>query len=584
MTGFRARSAKGLRVVGLLLLLVGQLRFSVPAAAASFAPTATPPLVDVSNTTDTPYVPGEVVIGWRDSAGFATARVPMIGLREDRADPAWQAGVSRLSAAAGLPVLEAYLSQGRARLFVPPGHEREEIARLKRLPWVAYAEPNHRAYAAYVPTDLRYSEQWGLPLVSAPAAWETAKDSAALVAVIDSGLDMTHPEFLGRALPGYNYLNPSNPYAMSDDCGHGTHVTGLAAAAFNGQGTVGIAPNVSVLPLKVLGRDINNGCTGSFFNVASAIRYAASSGAAVINVSIEGSASAQDVQDLQSAVDAARAANVLVVAAAGNCAQPNTPGCAATNADSYPAACGGVVAVGATDRKDQWANYSGYKSYLALVAPGGLASDQILSTVPGSGYDRMFGTSMAAPLVAGAAALAWQFWPNAADLGVILRSTADKVGGPAAYDAIGHSDYLGYGRLNAAALVVEAQHYAIPPAVEPQTDPVMFLLGGNRTTQTALVPLTNPSARIATWRVMVTNGGQWLQIVSPVVPDLGRSTHDVPGVLTLRANRGSLLPGDYVGAVLVETVLGTPGSFTLPVSLRIAEPLYQTSLPLSSRP
>lgn len=509
----------------------------------------------------------------------------MRGLLENRADPAWQSGAAKLSAAAGLPVLEAYLSQNRARLAVPAGQERAEIARLQKLPWVAYAEPNYIARAAYIPTDLRYGEQWGLPLVSAPAAWDTAMDSTALVAVIDSGLDMTHPEFTGRTLSGYNYLNPGNPYAMSDECGHGTHVTGLIGAAFNGQGTVGLAPNASILPLKVLGWDaVNQACTGAFFDIATAIGYAAASHAAVINLSIEGDAGAA-IQDLQTAVDTARAANVIVVAAAGNCAQVSTV-CPIANPISYPGASTGVVAVGATDRNDNWAYYSNAESYLALVAPGGVndgvLNDGILSTIPGPGrYGYMAGTSMAAPLVSGAAALAWKFWPHAADLEVLLRSTADKVGGP--YDASGHSNYLGYGRLNAAALVAAAQRYAIPPAVDPTTTPVAFLLGGTRVSQTAQVYITNQSARLATWRVMVTSGSSWLQIVSPVAPNLGRSIYNAPGVLTLQANRNGLPPGDYYGSVLVETVLGTPGSFTLNVHLRIAEPIYTTNLPRVSR-
>jgi thermitase len=579
MYSVRSRYVGRLRVVGTCWLLFMWLCLTgVTVGAAPSGPTTSPQpslkstSIATASIADAGYLPGEIIVGWQASAGLTPARVPMLGRQEDRADPAWQAGAARLSAAAGLPVLEAYLGQNRARLAVPAGQEWAEIARLRQLPWVAYAEPNHIARAAYIPTDTYYPQQWEMPLISAPVAWDLAMNNSALVAVVDSGLDTSHPEFQGRILPGKDYVIPGNT-VMSDECRHGTHVAGLAVAAFNGRGTVGVAPNANIVPLKVLDPE----CTGYFFDVATAIREAAVTfHAAVINVSIEGAATSQGMQDLQNAVNDARAANAVVVAAAGN-----TP-----DDVSYPAATAGVVAVGATDRYDHWASYSSHQSYLALVAPGGTEGDRILSAIPRQGgqeYDYMYGTSMAAPLVSGAVALVWPYWPYAADIETMLRSTPDKVGGAAAYDAAGHSNYLGYGRLNAASLVAEAQRYAIEPAVVPVTTPVIFLLGGKRAMQTVQVPITNPSARLATWRVMVTSSGDWLQVVSPIAPDLGRSTYGAPGILTLQAARNSLIPGDYYGAVEVDTVLGTPGSSVINVHLRVVEPLHTISLPLVAR-
>ena len=305
-----------------------------------------------------------------------------------------------------------------ALLNVPPGQEEAELARLRKLPWVAYAEPNYvvraAADAAY-PNDPAFGDQWYMRRVYAPEAWAVTFGSLTLVvAVLDSGVDRNHPEFYRQfhdpLLPGWDYVNGDND--PNDDYGHGTHVTGLIAAAANNRlGVAGLAPNIKILPLKVL--DASG--AGDFYNVAKAIRRAADFRAQVINLSLGGLVQFDEQQVLQSAVDYAVARNVLVVAAAGNCAQGG-PGCGYPNPMFYPAACNGVFAVAASDHFDNWATYSNYKSYVSLTAPGGLAEDALLSTVPG-GYGFKYGTSMATALVSGAAALVWTMQPAALSAG-----------------------------------------------------------------------------------------------------------------------------------------------------------------------
>ena len=342
-------------------------------------------------------------------------------------------------------MLDTQPGQGRARLAVTPGQEQAEITRLSRLSWVQYAEPNYLVHAALVPDDPLYSQQWDLQRIDASDAWDrTFGDPALVVAVIDSGIDRGHPEFAGRVLAGYNYVNPAAP--PDDDYGHGTHVAGILAAALdNGIGVAGLAPNVKILPIKVL--DFTG--SGSYDNVTTAIYQAVAAGAAVINLSLGGTAASKA---FQGAVDYAISHNVVVVAAAGNYIG---------NIPFYPAGCGGVIAVTATDAQDQWAaTYSAYQSYVALAAPGGPTLSTLPLSMSSAGYDYESGTSMAAPLVAGSAALIRSLRPDAtpADVLAILEESADKVTAPAGcpYDAHGHSDCLGYGRLDVGAAVRRA--------------------------------------------------------------------------------------------------------------------------------
>jgi hypothetical protein len=211
--------------------------------------------VQAQNAPQAAYVPGEVLIGWAPDGSIIPANRRSETLTEDRSAPEWQAAAAKLASATGLRVVAAQPEYGTAVLAVPAGSEMVEVDRLRRLSWVAYAEPNYLALAAggagaapIYPTDPSFGEQWNMRRIAAPAAWGlTLGSSTITVALVDSGVDRGHPEFAGRLLPGWDYVN--NDSDPSDDYGHGTHVAGILAAAMNnGLGVAGLAPQVKLLP------------------------------------------------------------------------------------------------------------------------------------------------------------------------------------------------------------------------------------------------------------------------------------------------------------------------------------------------
>ncbi|MCB0113248.1 MAG: peptidase S8, partial [Caldilineaceae bacterium] len=275
-------------------------------------------------------------------------------------------------------------------------------------------------------------------LLEVSYAWQyTMGAPSIIVAVVDSGVNNAHPDLVGRILDGYDYVNDDEE--PLDDHGHGTHIAGLIAAnANNGIGSAGICPFCSILPVKVL----NASNVGTWSDVASGIVYAVDHGAQVINLSLGGTSNPPVVQD---AIDYATANNVLIVAAAGN-SRTDTP--------FYPAAVEQVIAVSATRQDDTRWTLSNFGEWVDISAPG----YTIYSTYYDlnnyyNGYIYMSGTSMAAPHVAGVAALLLSQNPERTpdDLRRVLLETADDLGLP------GIDVEFGAGRLNAKqALMLEA--------------------------------------------------------------------------------------------------------------------------------
>ncbi len=219
-----------------------------------------------------------------------------------------------------------------------------------------------------------------------PQAWELTTGSPnVVVAIVDSGVDASHPDLAGAVLPGYDFVDRDTDASDPPGSGHGTAVSGVAAArANNGVGGVGACFDCRVLPLRVLGRDniaLNT-------NTAAAIDYAVDHGAAVVNVSLYGEHSPTRLRD---AVARARAAGVLVVAAAGN---------EASTTPEYPAAFPEALSVAAASRQGALASFSSYGSWVKIAAP-----DCAPVTVLGDGALVACGTSVSTPLVAGIVAL-----------------------------------------------------------------------------------------------------------------------------------------------------------------------------------
>jgi thermitase len=307
----------------------------------------------------------------------------------------------------------------------------ETLAEYRGRADVEYAEPNYVSRAFYTPNDSEYSKQWGLAKVAAPVAWDVRKSFYGKIAVIDTGIDLTHTDLKSQLSAGYNFV--ADTASAHDDNGHGTHVAGIiGATSDNATGTAGIGFRGALMPVKVL----DAAGSGNYGDVASGIIFAADNGATIINLSLGGSSSSRTLQD---AINYALNKGVIVVAAAGN---------NGTSAAVYPAAYPGVLAVSASTSADGLASFSSYGAAVKVAAPG----VGIVSTYKGGGYASLSGTSMAAPFVAGLLGLAQSANPAPGAVVSALKSTADKVG-PHPYDTNGWNQYFGHGRINAGRLL-----------------------------------------------------------------------------------------------------------------------------------
>ncbi len=223
---------------------------------------------------------------------------------------------------------------------------------------------------------------WGITRVKAPAAWATSRGKGVKLVVIDTGIDMTHPELSGILKGGWNAI--STAATFNDDNGHGTHCAGTIAAKDDDQGVVGVAPQIDLYGVKVLDE---NG-SGTFDDVIAGMLWAVENKMEVASMSLGAS---QGNQALADAVEAMRKGGVILIAAAGN----------SGSSVGYPAAYPGAIAIAASDSKDKLASFSSRGPSVAVIAPG----VAVKSTYMGGGYDTLSGTSMATPHVAGLTAL-----------------------------------------------------------------------------------------------------------------------------------------------------------------------------------
>ncbi|KAB8143391.1 S8 family serine peptidase [Chloroflexia bacterium SDU3-3] len=365
------------------------------------------------------------------------------------------AGVARL-----LPpdaALDAALAQDMLSVQVPVGGERAYAARMAALPGVAVAQPDHRLAAQALPDDPLLASQWAIGQIHAAEAWDVVTSTLDVpIAVLDTGAQLDHPDLAGQLWqnPGeaagngldddgngliddtsgwhfYHVVSNFQSYArddadLADPDGHGTHVAGIIAArGDNGQGTSGLAWRARLMVLRVLDADRS----GWESDVIRGLGYAVEHGARVVNMSLGFDAPSPLLAD---AVAQAEARGVVVVAAAGN-----------SGAVLYPAAYPSVLSVGASDAAGLRASFSASGPRLDLLAPG----QGILSTWRDGGFYAMSGTSMAAPHVAGVAALVLERYPQTTPAqlrGCLLRS-AQGVG------AAGRDDDTGWGIVDAGA-------------------------------------------------------------------------------------------------------------------------------------
>jgi thermitase len=283
----------------------------------------------------------------------------------------------------------------------------ETINGLKKNPSVKYAEPNRIIWLHGKGDPLIY-QQWAYYDVGADWISPPTSTTVPLVAVIDTGVDYIHPDLVDKIIKGRDFINADGD--PMDDYGHGTHVAGvITAKKNNGYGIAGISPKSKVLAIKA----ISSQGYGSDFDIAQALAYAADySGVKVINMSLGG-----DYSDTQydAVYYAVVTKNKLLIASAGN-GGSSIPDYPAGFADSvtYPEFENRVLAVAAHDTDHCRASWSNYGAWVSITAPG----VEVLSTVPphmdpfGAGFGEWSGTSMAAPHVSAAAALAWLKYPS----------------------------------------------------------------------------------------------------------------------------------------------------------------------------
>jgi len=383
------------------------------------------------------FAPGELLVRFKDEA---TSRTTQLALEKYTMSP----------------IRPLYNSDVQL-LHVPEGRELEIAAALNVDPGVIYAEPNY-VYHAFdlIPNDPSYSNQWAHPTIQSPGAWGiTTGSSDVVIAIIDTGVDLNHPDLAGKLGAGYDFVGgDTTPF---DENGHGTHVAGIAAAVTNnGVGVAGMSWGAQIMPVRVL----NNQGSGYNTAITEGIIWAYQNGAHIINLSLGGIDFSQTMQD---AIDAAHAAGSLVIAAMGNCRTSCTIGGQTYyNPTQYPAAYPNAMAVSATDYGDGYAYYSQYGSHCDIAAPGGEISyyhdpNGIYSTMPTyavymttyygytTNYDYLQGTSQATPHVSGLAALIWSMDPTLTNDEVqnLIEQTADDLGAP------GKDQDYGWGRINA---------------------------------------------------------------------------------------------------------------------------------------
>jgi serine protease len=279
-----------------------------------------------------------------------------------------------------------YILEGNKQLL-------SDLKKSKLAKETEFIEPNYIYSQFEVPNDPEYSQQWNLRSINVESAWDDTKGSGITVAVIDTGISPV-PDLKDTIfVKGYDFVN--DRIEADDDAGHGTHVAGtIAQSTNNNYGVAGIAYEASLMPLKVLGASGG----GTVADIAEAIRFAADNGADVINMSLGG---AGESKLMEEAIDYAYHKGVFLVAAAGNSNQ---------NAASYPARYPHVVGVAALDSVGVKAPYSNFGAGVDISAPGGSEAGKILQeTIDPETNSPVFagyqGTSMAAPHVAGVAAL-----------------------------------------------------------------------------------------------------------------------------------------------------------------------------------
>lgn len=560
------------------------------AASSKYVLRLVPPSMGSTTASSLPeFVPNEMIVKYVDDTNQIPSTV-------DRS-----VGKANISPR---PTLEsaavASLAQNRAMAEMMHGNKTayEKVMTLRSIkfkaeqPDVLYAEPNYIRKGFVTPNDPSYALQWHYTAINLPDAWSVTTGSgdgqAVIVAVVDTGIVLAHPDMSGQTINGYDFIsnadrardgdgidnNPDDP-GDSDEKGqsswHGTHVGGtVAATTNNGTGVAGVSWGAKIMPIRVLGKD-----GGTSYDIIQGLRYAAGlpndsntlpvRRADIANLSFGGPSSSRAEREAYQAV---RAAGVILVAAAGNSGSSEL---------HFPAAYPEVISVSATDFAKKLALYSSFGSTIALSAPGGNNAadlnkdgqpDGVLSAAADDSrgtiryvYRFYNGTSMAAPHVSGVLALMKEVYPaltpDMVDTLIQEGSLSDDLGSP------GRDDNYGYGFINAFKAVNVAVELAaeslLPkeplPKITATPSPADFGFLSNK--EISLVNEGGGEPTVVSINVNV----EWLTI-SPSVVDISGL-----GSYLLTVDRADLVSGHYEGAVVFG--LNDSSEVVVPVSMAV---------------
>ncbi|SDD10423.1 Serine protease, subtilisin family [Massilia sp. PDC64] len=332
------------------------------------------------------------------------------------------------------------IGQSRLQIVDLPANASEVavVAKLAHRPELKFAELDRIVHATVAVNDPYAGSEWHLSKIGAASAWDSSLGSGVTIAVLDSGVNVNHPDLKDRIVPGYNIYSGNTD--VTDVCGHGTAVAGTAAATGNNAtGVAGVAGAAAIMPLRIAYTD-STGCHAYFSTIASGLTYAADHGARIANISYSGVAGSSSIL---SAARYMKSKGGLVFVSAGN-----------NNVDENVTPDPALVVVSATDNNDAKASFSSWGSFVTIAAPG----TNIWTTNNSLGYSAWNGTSFSAPVTAGVAALMMAARP---DLGgdtiqSLLYSTAVDLG------AAGRDPVFGYGRVDAAAALRATVAYQPP--------------------------------------------------------------------------------------------------------------------------
>ena len=371
---------------------------------------------------------------------------------------------------------------GQSNLFVvelPKGSEKAVTNKLAKNPHFKFAELDYRVKPSFVPNDPQMGGAWHLGKIAATAAWDNSQGAGITIAVLDSGVDAAHPDLASQLVPGWNfYDNNSN---TSDVYGHGTMVAGTAAAASNnGVGVASVSGAAKIMPIRVT----DTSGAGWTSMIANGLTYAADRGVRVANISF---ANMPMRSAVVSAAQYMKDKGGLVFVAAGN-----------NGIDEGFAPTTSLIPVSATDQNDAKTSWSSFGNYVALSAPG----LDVLTTTRGGGYTTVSGTSIATPVAAGVAALAFAARPSlsSAQVESALFKTAVDLG-PAGRDA-----YFGNGRVDAAKAVAAALAFTVTADTQAPSVAINAPLGS--VTVSGLTPVdVSASDNVGVTRVdLMVNG------------------------------------------------------------------------------